>query len=470
MAPAAVVTEPTGTQTMPFPTVAWGYYPDPATGAAQAGAELLVFTAAQVAAEGFDPDTTEAVYGAELSGTATATTVMDALADGDYEVFVAVTDTDDVVSEWGSSAFTVAVPLGGVSRPTVVVGGRLGCGTYRAFLQARGGGSLVGELQWQQLRFGRRLDEVSGALVSVGVAGLADQECCWALSQAQAWKHELAIYRDSELAWVGVIGRPRFGTDYVSLPARDLFQWFERRLLEHDRSFTNADLAAVARQYIEDALERDTSPNITAVVTPCGVRGNRLVLASARRRAADELRELFRSGLDFTMVGRTMVVGGSEVPTAPLPPLTNDGLDEPYLEPDGMQTGTEVHVVGGRRADSDEPYAGVAGGVSTELGLVQVVFSEPSIEDNASCQAAAQSRYDMVGTTPEYLGGNLTPTAPVTFPDLVPGARWPARVQLACRTAIGDWRLLGVDVSAALQGDTLSEQVAVTLVPLGTTE
>ena len=347
----------------------------------------------------------------------------------------------------------------------------LGAGVYRAFIQTRGGGDQLAELTWGSLSFGRRLDDVSEASVAVP-AGSISGRCCSVLEIVRAWQHELAIWRDDDEVWVGVVGKPKYTGAGVVLPARDLFQWFARRLLPFDRSYIDTDLGEIFAQYVEDALSRDTSPNITVeTVSATGVSGSRQVLASQYRRADDELRELARSGIDWTMVGRTLRVGGEEVPTGELLMLTTDSFDDPEIEPDGLETATEVTVVGSRSDDPDVPIVGVYGGPDGDLGLVQIVEQESSIEDDASAEAAARTRWEMLHEVPEYVRGALSPFAPVSFDQLVPGARVELRVRAGCHSAIGAARLqaLAVDAQVGPEGE-VTAKVVPTFIPLGTVE
>lgn len=345
----------------------------------------------------------------------------------------------------------------------------LGCGEYVAVVQNRGGASAVGELQWSGLNFGRVLDEISSATISVGADGLANESCCAVLSRIKAWKHELAIYRDGDLSWVGPIGDPSFETAMVTVPARDLAQWFERRSLPTDRTYVDEDLGTIFGQYVTDALSRDTSPNITALVALSGVTGDRTVAASAKRRAADELRELSRSGVDFTMVGRRLYAGGIEIGAPRLAPITTDVADNPSITPRGLAAASEVSVVGARQDGSDEPLVATVGGVSTEIGLVEQVYSESSIRDTRSLRQAAQTRYDLLVDVPDFVECNLLPEYDGDFEDLIPGALVDVGLVAACREAVGVYRLVRVAVSAAVGKEGgITEVVRVTLEPPGT--
>lgn len=343
----------------------------------------------------------------------------------------------------------------------------LGCGDWEAFVQTRGGDMRLATLEYSDLAGGRILDEMSSGSVTVGVDGMTDQECCRVLGTLNPWEHELSMWRDGAEVWVGPIIEPEWAEQSVSIPARDLFQWFERRLLPYDRAFENSDLAEIFAQYALDALEADTSPNISLAPGPCGVTGQRFVAATAFRRAADEMRELARSGLDFTAIGRTIRTGGAAIPTPALPTLTSEWVDRPRLRRAGLSAASEVTVIGASTTVPDVPISGVSGGASDPLGLVQLSFQEPSILDTASALSAADTRLEMLRNAPEYLTCVLLPDAPMDFADLVPGALVPVRLDVGCRRVEETLRLLSVSWRVA-ESEGIVEEVSINLIPVGT--
>lgn len=346
--------------------------------------------------------------------------------------------------------------------------GPLGCGEHRVLLQERGGGDILTELPWDTLRYGRKLDEISEANVSVGLAGVRDDDCCWALGNLQAWEHELAIWRDNTEVWVGVVGEPEYTREQVVIPARDLFTWFEVRVLPVDRTFTATDLGDIFQIYADDALAADNSMGIVVATTPVGVIGDRQVAAVSYRRAADELRELARSGIDWTMIGRTMLVGGEQVPTTASLSLVEDDILDPKARIRGFLTTTEAIVVGGQGHVSETPVVGIAGGVDPVYGLVQRVTSEPAILDDNSAFYAADAQLAFAASPPTFVEGRLDPNAGFGFEDLIPGTRADLRLDIGCRRILDAFRLQSVDVAARQTERAQEEEIAVVFVPLGT--
>ena len=344
-------------------------------------------------------------------------------------------------------------------------GERLGCGDYRVFLQLSGGGTKLAELAYESLTFSRRLDDMSEASITLSAA--QDADCLPFLTSIEPFAYEVSIWRDDVEVWVGPVSEPAYDYDGMTLAARDLFWWLERRVLPTDRFLTD-DIATIAAIFFTDAIDQDPSPNISIIVSPTGIVASRQVYGVLRRRAADEIRELSRTGLDFTAIARTLRLGGVEVGTDPLVLLSDDVFEVDVARFDGAATATEVFVLGAS-AGTVTPVGGQAGGIGAQ-GLVQQVYSEPAILDTTSATAAAETRRDLLRTAPLFCSGRLLESAPVAFQRLIPGARVEIRQQVGFRRIEASMRLLEVNVSAQAQDDGFSEEVRLTLEPEGSTQ
>lgn len=343
----------------------------------------------------------------------------------------------------------------------------LGIGDYRVLIVRRGGTPTIGELPYTSLSFGRALDDISGASCEVAAA-----DCDTLTEDLTCWKHELAVWRDDVLVWVGPIVDLSFDATTVTIAARDLFEWFERRFLPVDRNFVAIDLTTIFTTYVTDALSADTSPAITVSSAAAGVTGSRNVVAVDRRRAADELRELARSGVDFTMIGRTLRVG-PEIPNAGDLRIWDDHADQTALHIAGLDAASSVTVkgaTGGTAADQAYGPSAVAvvaafGGVDPDIGLIEVLYDEQQIRDTASALAAAASRLLFLTPAPQYIDLVLRPEWTYGFGDLVPGAVVETALTFPGREVVGTMRLASVAVQVG-GGET----VGVQLEPLGTAQ
>jgi hypothetical protein len=336
----------------------------------------------------------------------------------------------------------------------------LGCGEHRLVIAERGGAPIA-EIDWTTLSYGRVLDGWSTATVQVGADMAAG--CCDVLAEVAAWSHELHVYRDGELAWCGPVITPTPFRDGFTILARDLFMWFERRSLPVDRDFVDVDLAEIWRQLAADALAEDPSPAITVVARTAGVTGSRAVVAAERKRAADELREVARSGVDFTAVGRQIRVGPEPSSAEPLL-LPDDAFGAAEAPEDGLAAATHYRVLAGFTADGT--IEGVAELPSfARTGLLEHVESDPSITDERSANLSADARLQRAAVSARTFAGTLTDRAPVEFDELVPGRLCDLRVALACRDVVDVFRLADVTVTASAQPGSQSESVSVTFLP-----
>lgn len=364
----------------------------------------------------------------------------------------------DFVSDYGTDDPTEPLVL-----PSSAAQG-LGCGTYSVWLQCRGGSPNLTPLPFTALTYGRTIDDVSTAQVTVPADMGAD--CQSYVSAIRAWEWELSIWRNGDEVWVGPVQTPKYTPAGVTIPARDLFSWLDHRVLIRDRAWKAADLATIFASHFTDAMERDPSPRIRLNTSPTGIPGDRRVEADTLPYAGDLMRELGRTGIDWTQVGRELRAGGVEVPAAPLATLTNDWLEVTSI--DVVRAPTEVLVVGG--TDEDHAFAPleVATVFDAPSGLVQEVVHEPSALDIPSTVAAARTRAEFYAGQPAYVTGTLDPKAPVTFDALVPGARLDLRIDQCARRVFAGARLLDVNVSVAVGDDGTKETVGVALGPLGT--
>lgn len=313
---------------------------------------------------------------------------------------------------------------------------------------------------------------MSSASISLTQARLNDMSsaqrmtCCGLLNELEPWQHEAVIYRDNELAWTGPIIQDATGLppEPYTIEARDLFQWFERRILDRHRTFDD-DLAVIFRQYVSDGLHHDPSPSIDFTsISPTGIIGEREMKVESYTRAADALREIARVGLDFTMIGRAMVAGGGEVPTGHLGTLVAEDFVKLKANRDGLQAETESALVGARPENIGAPLTATAGGFDPVRGLLQSRTDESSINDQDSLQAAADTRHALLNTSPWFITGTLAPAVAVNFSQLIPGATTDLRLGLTCKEIIGTYRLMQVDVTVQEDG---AESVDVTFSSLG---
>lgn len=329
-----------------------------------------------------------------------------------------------------------------------------------ATLGRRGGapGGTV-ELPYSSLTATRPANDVGNATVTVPTGSLGGATAT-ALADALAWRDELTVWDDtddSEPLWVGPLQPPTYTRDTVVLPVRDLWAWFDHRTLEHDRTYRDVDLGIIFTAHAADALRRDPSPLITVTPTSVGIGGDRAVKAAQHLNAGDAMRELCRSGVDFTMAGRVLLLSSARVPGGRLPPLA-DHLVEAPTTGSPADTATEVTVLGATRADGHQ-VTGTASVDAPPQGLLQAVVNEPAVLDGTSARHAAQAALDASTGLPF----TATVTGWTSLRRIVPNMLTKVAVQVGVLTLLGDYRVTSATFSAAADG---APGVSVTFVPV----
>ena len=345
----------------------------------------------------------------------------------------------------------------------------LDCGVWRVFVATRGGGQLLAELDYETLTLSHKLNDVS--VCSVTVLAAKNEDCMPVLGDLEPFQHEIVAFRNyrpgDAPSWAGPVTVPSWDPLNLNIGARDLFTWVERRTLPFTRIFTMTDLADIFGGYLADALVQDASPNITAFfLGEIGITGARTVTAASNTIAGDALRELSRSGVDFTCIGRTLRYGGKAAKTASTilyePAVHQDpGGSTPKLTKQGLNMATRVVVKAAQDAALNQIVSTV-GFPDDAHGLISQVVSEPLILDRLSATHAAADRLAFLNPAPLYLTCQLTPQAPIRFDELIPGIRIDTAFPLGLTTAQGTFRLQAVDVTSGPAG----EVVGLTLVPL----
>lgn len=350
----------------------------------------------------------------------------------------------------------------------------LGCGSYQCFITRRGGSPVVLEVAFSQIGIQKVIDNAGTCTVSLPeVSGSSGAACCEVVEKTDTWRDELIVYRDRDIAFVGPV--TLVDGENNTLVARDLFHWTEKRFIEEDLHYWG-DVAHTFREVFLKAMEKDTSPNIEDVIVhPTGVDSIRDYKGQDVLRAADLLRELARTAVDFTMVERTLYVGGKEVfapesvPGTPLL-LPDQAVLKAGVVKDGDAFATDVAVFagsgeGGRGGKSRSvPLVGRATRQTDVYGLVQAVATELLISDLESANQNALSRLESMQPAPLRAHVVFSPDAPFEFKDIIPGRRVDSRLSAtSCIDVIDMIRLANVNITATEEGETIEGD----LIPLG---
>jgi hypothetical protein len=346
---------------------------------------------------------------------------------------------------------------------------RLGCAeSYRVVIHGRGGvvpaaqPNSVTSVAWD-----RRLDDTSTATVVMAKRGLS-KACCQQLANVDNWSHEVSLYRDGWLVWQGPIVDILESRTTITLTANDVTALLRRRtnLFSVIQIGANAaDLTTIAQKLIMSGFAYgQDDPEFLANVEyhPTGIVVERTVAAKSVL-LYDELGELVKLGLDFTTVGRKLILAGELANALPSPPGTlrdDDVIGDVQVERAGMDFATRVQAVG-------DGVSAQLGGSSQYYGTVDRQIKVQGATGSVDIYTAAQGLLAITTQMPTYLrvqdGAQLAPTAPITIDQLVCGVQVDLAMRRFCRPLPPQgMRLSRVTVRWAAAGET----VGVSLSPL----
>lgn len=382
---------------------------------------------------------------------------------------------------------------GGGGRVVGQVLTNLGCATkYTALIHWRGGARPYdgGELvELTDVKWGRTINDVSEASATVLASDVSSG--CWkALKKVAPWVHELTLYRDSELVWQGPITRTTRTARAITFEAKDVFAWFDKLVNTYRVTYTQAtpdelgrrsgNIVYIARNHIRlnmtlsslngtqdyagimDYIVAMESGLPTITVEKDG-SSNRTVWTAF---LGDILREWTKRGLAWTTVGRSLVLRGKPNSSARAQGrLTlDDFLGDVEIITDGEQAATYGFATTQQGQDISDGKTVGAGRWATPYGRLDAlaILQEEKISDaelRGAAWEAQAGRYPAPVTISVPDGAQVSPEAPVTVRQLVPGERF----DVFAGDELEQGFILS-DVETTWQNQ--SEKVAITLVPL----
>lgn len=216
--------------------------------------------------------------------------------------------------------------------------GLLGCASeYTIAVVGRCGSPRLCEIQDEtiDLVWGRKLDDISEASVTLGLSGIRDSlSCCTCIKDIEPWCHELAIWRDDEFVWTGPIYDVTYGIDTATIKARDVLSWLDVRYSELGINTTQTvpgsmEITAIADIIFQAALSED-DPCILAYIekqVSTIQTGIKYKWDPFQSTTYQMLLDLAGLGLDFTTIGRTVFYAGvSEYNSVPVATITDEDI------------------------------------------------------------------------------------------------------------------------------------------------
>lgn len=281
-----------------------------------------------------------------------------------------------LASDWSSSAmfWTTGTPgealIGVPVAPSAFVKGTLGCGEYRVFAFYQGGDRPFAELTHMNaltaIQFSRLRDDISAATVTITV----DEDCTddykAMLGQLRCWIHELVIYRkdnDGEWkrAWEGPITLPTYQGSTVTIQAQDVMVYAFRRILRqgyndsyqllNGQQIGLPSVVARAERILMNALA-PWDPNILQYLTAFQFADDAKesrVVPDYSRTSWEEVDDMAsNAGLDYTTVGRRIILWDTHRPIGRLPEMRDgDFTESPIISEYGMQLCNYAAVTNG---------------------------------------------------------------------------------------------------------------------------
>ncbi len=357
----------------------------------------------------------------------------------------------------------------------------LACATHTAFVYDRGGWrQLIALTPLTRVKWERRRDDISTATVYLATPG---EECAEQLALLEAGRMELVIFRGTERVWEGPISRVTYKGDTVQIDASDVMYYVNRTAMkgEYDNRYPNTGYVIDRVQRIMDAeLARkeamDPPYNILDHVqylyatprTDSRTAAHTLPMESTVFDHVDNFAA--RGGLDYTVVGRSILFWDVHQSIGQTPMVTGDDfLGDPVITQYGAELATHVYITDGKghygEYGGNDPYYG-------EWEMVQEAYNEntgqpstdpadaPTVGEMSSQASRIWSqtkRPPLVVRIPDNT--SLNPAGVLSISDLVPGVYVPLSAKLPGRTVSQMQKLDSMSVEESADVDEVIQVV-----------
>jgi len=413
-----------------------------------------------------------------------------------YEWRVRVTDTDSVQSDYSQTGrfWVVEAPASGdvIGLPSDTIdAATLGCGRHTIEVYRRGGTVRVGTIRnVEYLDWSRVRDDISTA--KIVVRGW-DIDCGNLLASLQTWAYEVVIFRDNgftvDRVWEGPITLLTYEVDSVTIHAKDMMGYAYRRIIKQamNDAGDGDTVTSRAARVLQNTFAPD-DPNVLAylqvLVREDDAREYRSTPAYSRT-AFEEVDDMAaNAGLDYTVVGRSIMLWGTKHRIGTLPEFRDVDLGSPPIVSEYGMSMANVYSVSDGNGVHGEAYRGdvdpVSGNVDETYGLVEMLSStwaSDSPGDAGTYTAAGLAT--VIQSFAEYADRSISdrypPPVVVRVPDnttlnpgtvvsiqhLVPGVVVPLRSTGTLRTVVANQKLDKVQVIERSD----SEVISITLSP-----
>lgn len=356
----------------------------------------------------------------------------------------------------------------------------IGCENHRAFIYDRGGTNRLFELtplsivHWERLR-----DDIS-----VGRATILDPDvgCQERMRRVAPHRHELVIFRGQDRVWEGPITLLGWHRDRIEIEAKDVMYYAYRTVMRsgYDNSYPNVDTVINRAVDVLGELSRKEAldppinvlPHLTTLTTPTDARTSRVTIPyqSTPFQEIDSL--AWRAGLDYTTVGRRIMLFDRHTAFAVTPQVTEkDFLAEIIVTQYGSEHGTWAASVSAAGNVGIAFAEGTVNGVDPFYGeweLVDSAYGEDGTAEPTQEALEDQAARNVYGRNPVPLqvripdNSRLNPEGVLRLEHLVPGTRVPLRATLLTLVVS---QLQKIDRVVVDEDGNSGESISVTLFP-----
>lgn len=412
---------------------------------------------------------------------------IDLVSGNQYEWRVKVTDSQGGESDWSSVARFWAVPPvsdgtdGGVIPSETLEGATLGCGTHRVLIYKRGGTEFVGEVtNLTRVEWGRVRDDISQAHVDVTGWSV---DCGALLSRLATWAYEMVIFRDNgfsvDRVWEGPLTLLTYYEGRVRLSARDAMAYASRRIIKNSINDTGEGATVVNRtvRILQTSLA-DRDPNILEHLTPINSADDAMQYRTSAAYSSTAWEEIdnmaANAGLDYTTVGRRIIVWGTRTPIGRLPEFRDGDLGAtPIVSEYGMQFANRYAVSDGNGVWGEalrEDPEGIDYGPVEMLSSSWASDNEQASGSTYSPESLDKIRKSFAGYAEQSIESRnpppvvvrvpdnttVNPDVPITIQHLIPGVAIPLRSTKTLREVRATQKLDSVKVVEEADRETIT--------------
>lgn len=353
----------------------------------------------------------------------------------------------------------------------------LGCERHSVLIADRGGFPVVGQIEpATMVRWNRERDDISSAVVRIRNPGV---DCCGLLASIRSGRHEMVIYRGDARVWEGPITRVAYHSDYVEVEARDVMHYAYRTIARaaYSSAYPNVETGPDrARRMFEAELARKEALDKPINVLPFIDFRSHADTARTTRSTKPYQMTIWedldtmgaRGGLDYTVIGRRIVVNDVHDVIGRTPVMTEDDfLADIVVTEYGMELATYLAVTDGEgnwgAVGGTDPYYGewelLATNYEEEVASDDTAVPDPptTAELQSQAQRNATGRYPtpLIVRVPDGAGVSPTSSA-LTIDTIVPGIRIPVRATRTCRTVQQEQKLDSIRIEETSSGETVS--------------